>query len=54
MSIQVKIDEDLPKQVAELFAQHGHEAATVVEQGCQGLPDEQLWPLECKRRGGCL
>jgi len=44
MSIQVKIDEDLPKQVAKLFAQHGHEAVTIVEQGWQGLPDEQLWP----------
>ncbi|MBI3248307.1 MAG: DUF5615 family PIN-like protein [Deltaproteobacteria bacterium] len=44
MAIRVKIDEDLPKQIAELFAQHGYEAATVVEQGWQGLPDEQLWP----------
>lgn len=44
MPIGVKIDEDLPIQMAELFAQHGYEAATVVEQGWQGLSDEQLWP----------
>ena len=44
MAMRVKIDEDLPRQIAELFAQHDYEAATVVEQGWQGLSDEQLWP----------
>lgn len=44
MAIRVKIDEDLPIQMTEIFAQHGYEATTVVEQGWQGLADEQLWP----------
>ena len=44
MAVRVKIDEDLPIQMVELFAQYGYEAGTVVEQGWQGLSDEQLWP----------
>lgn len=44
MSIRVKVDEDLPRQVAELFAACGHDAVTVVMQGWQGLADEALWP----------
>jgi len=53
MAIQIKVDEDLPTQVAELFAQHGYEAATVVAQGWKGLPDEQLWP-RVQREGRLL
>ena len=44
MSIRVKVDEDLPRQVAELFSACGHDAVTVVMQGRQGLADEALWP----------
>jgi Domain of unknown function (DUF5615) len=44
MSIRVKVDEDLPRQVAELFAACGHDAVTVVMQGWQGLADKALWP----------
>jgi len=44
MSIRVKVDEDLPRQVAELFSAWGHNAVTVVMQGWQGLADEALWP----------
>lgn len=44
MSIRAKIDEDLPRQMVELFVQNGYDAAIVVEQGWQGLSDEQLWP----------
>lgn len=44
MAIRIKVDEDLPVQMAEIFAQYGHEATTVMEQGWQGLVDEQLWP----------
>ena len=43
MSSRVKIDEDLPSQIAELFAARGYDARTVVGQGWQGLPDEILW-----------
>lgn len=42
MAIRVKVDEDLPKQVADLFTERGHDAATVVRQGWQGLPDIEL------------
>jgi hypothetical protein len=33
MSIRVKVDEDLPRQVADLFSERGHDAVTVVMQG---------------------
>jgi predicted nuclease of predicted toxin-antitoxin system len=41
---RVKIDEDLPRQVADLFAGQGYDAATVMEQGWLGVSDEDLWP----------
>jgi predicted nuclease of predicted toxin-antitoxin system len=44
MSVRVKVDEDLPRQVADLFVAQGHDAVTVVMQGWQGFPDEELWP----------
>ena len=43
MSSRVKVDEDLPRQIAELLAVRGHDARTVVGQGWRGLPDEILW-----------
>ena len=45
MSIRVKMDEDLPRQVADLFSERGHDAVTVVMQGWQGFTDAALWPL---------
>lgn len=44
MSVRVKVDEDLPRQIADLLIASGHEAATVVQQGWQGVSDEVLWP----------
>ena len=44
MTVQVKVDEDLPRQIADLLIASGYEAATVVEQGWRGLSDEALWP----------
>lgn len=44
MSARAKIDEDLPRQIADLLIAHGHDAATVVGQGWQGVSDEVLWP----------
>jgi predicted nuclease of predicted toxin-antitoxin system len=40
----VKIDEDLPRQVADLVAERGYDATTVVGQGWQGMSDGELWP----------
>jgi predicted nuclease of predicted toxin-antitoxin system len=37
------VDEDLPRQLAELLVGRGHDTATVVEQGWQGKPDHDLW-----------
>jgi predicted nuclease of predicted toxin-antitoxin system len=44
VTVRVKVDEDLPRQIADLLIDSGYEAATVVEQGWQGLSDEALWP----------
>lgn len=44
MAVRVKVDEDLPQQMAALFAARGYEAATVVGQGWRGMSDEDLWP----------
>ncbi|MHB8384525.1 MAG: DUF5615 family PIN-like protein [Candidatus Binataceae bacterium] len=44
MSARAKIDEDLPRQTADLLIAHGYDAATVVGQGWQGVSDEVLWP----------
>jgi predicted nuclease of predicted toxin-antitoxin system len=42
--VRIKVDEDLPLEVARIFVEHGHDAVTVVAQGWQGLTDELLWP----------
>ena len=43
MTARLKIDEDLPRQIAELAAARGYDAATVVGQGWQGVSDDDLW-----------
>ncbi len=45
MPIVVKVDEDLPADIAGIFRAAGHETKTVYEQGHVGLPDDQLWPI---------
>jgi predicted nuclease of predicted toxin-antitoxin system len=44
VSARAKIDEDMPRQIADLLIAHGHDAATVVGQGWQCVSDEVLWP----------
>lgn len=44
MIAQVKIDEDLPRQIADLVAARGYDALTVMGQGWQGASDDELWP----------
>lgn len=44
MSARVKIDEDLPQQIADMMAARRHDATTVVGQGWQGTSDADLWP----------
>lgn len=42
MPVPVKVDEDLPADIALLVSAAGHDAATVYAQGHTGLPDVQL------------
>ena len=43
MGVQLKVDEDLPRQLAETLNANGHDALTVLEQGRNGAPDDVLW-----------
>ncbi|MSP13382.1 MAG: hypothetical protein EXR62_10560 [Chloroflexi bacterium] len=43
--MRIKIDEDLPRDVATLLRARGHEAITVVEQGMGGWKDPALWQV---------
>lgn len=51
MSLRVKVDEDLPRDVAVIVAAYGISCKTVVEQGWQGLADAVIWErLQIERR----
>ncbi len=41
--MQIKVDEDLPKQVVTLLREKGYQADSVVEQGMAGWKDAELW-----------
>ncbi len=41
--MNVKLDENLPNSLVKIFAQHGHHAATVAEEGLAGTKDEPLF-----------
>ncbi len=43
MSLPVKVDEDLPSEVADLLRSAGHEAITAVGQRMGGAKDRVLW-----------
>jgi predicted nuclease of predicted toxin-antitoxin system len=43
MAARLKIDEDLPQEIAELLNAHGYDAVTVREQGWTGSADGDLW-----------
>jgi predicted nuclease of predicted toxin-antitoxin system len=42
---RLKVDENLPQQIAVLLRAEGYDAVTVSDQGWQGVADETLWPL---------
>ena len=42
MPLDVKVDEDLPLQVAELLRNLGHQVLTVADQGMGGVKDSVL------------
>ncbi|MBV8776771.1 MAG: DUF5615 family PIN-like protein [Alphaproteobacteria bacterium] len=43
MAVRLKVDENLPDDIADLFSRHGHNAVTVVDQGWRGMADGSLW-----------
>jgi hypothetical protein len=45
MSVPIKVDEDLPAEIASLIAAAGHDSKTVYVQGHAGLSDDRLWPI---------
>ena len=40
--MSIKVDEDLPSAIAQVFRQAGHDTSTVLEQGWSGCRDEVL------------
>jgi predicted nuclease of predicted toxin-antitoxin system len=48
-----KVDEDLPRQIAEMLNANGHDARTVLEQGWKGASDDVLW-RRIQAEGRCL
>lgn len=44
MPVRVKLDEDLPVEIAEVMRVAGHVAETVHGQGFSGFSDDRLWP----------
>jgi predicted nuclease of predicted toxin-antitoxin system len=48
-----KVDEDLPRQIAEMLNANGHDARTVLEQGWKGASDDVLWE-RIQAEGRCL
>ena len=48
--MQLKLDENLPVELAELFREAGHDAVTVLDQGLRGARDSDLASI-CRREG---
>lgn len=43
MPVRLKVDENLPDDVAEVLTTNGHDALTVQAQGWRGFADDALW-----------
>jgi predicted nuclease of predicted toxin-antitoxin system len=43
VAARLKVDENLPDEIADLFVRHGHDAVTVADQGWRGKADSDLW-----------
>jgi len=43
VAVKLKIDENLPDEIADLFARRGYDAVTVADQGWRGMADPELW-----------
>ena len=53
MPVSIKVDEDLPAEVANLLRDTGHDAVTVLEQEMTGTPDSDLWQA-IQKENRCL
>lgn len=45
MAARLKVDENLPSEIAELLNAQGFDAVTVLDQGWAGAADDDLWRL---------
>ncbi len=43
MTLGVKVDEDLPRAVAQMLRDAGYDVVSVIEQGMGGWKDPELW-----------
>jgi predicted nuclease of predicted toxin-antitoxin system len=43
VAVRLKVDENLPDEIADVFIAHGHDALTVEDQGWRGFSDDALW-----------
>jgi predicted nuclease of predicted toxin-antitoxin system len=43
--VQIKVDEDLPRAVADVVRAAGHDVSTVPEQGWTGWDDARIWEV---------
>jgi predicted nuclease of predicted toxin-antitoxin system len=43
VAVKLKVDENLPEEIADLLTRHGYDAVTVADQGWRGMADPDLW-----------
>lgn len=53
MAARLKVDENLPKEIAELLNAHGYDAVTVLDQSWSGVADDAL-RQRIQTKGRCL
>jgi predicted nuclease of predicted toxin-antitoxin system len=41
--MKIKLDENIPRRLVDVFAEAGHDVDTVVNQGLAGHPDAAVW-----------
>ena len=41
--MKIKLDENIPRRLVDVFAEAGHDVDTVVDQGLAGHPDAAVW-----------
>lgn len=51
--LKFKIDENLPKEIAELLVKNGHDALTILDQSLGGKNDKSIISI-CQKEKRCL